>query len=109
MPTTSFTIGTCATLAIVWEVSAPKPGNVHRGADFEDVTYIDFIAGAVVSGPIVERAAELGIGRTVREAVQATREVARSNTNLGTLLLIVPLAAVSVSAGGSSSSDIGRV
>ena len=23
----------CVTLACLWEVSAPKPGNVHRGAD----------------------------------------------------------------------------
>jgi triphosphoribosyl-dephospho-CoA synthase len=74
-------------------VSAPKPGNVHRGADFEDVTFLDFIAGAVVSGPVVERVGELGVGRTVLEAVQATRSVAASNTNLGTLLLIAPLAA----------------
>lgn len=94
MPSSTHSIGTSATLAILWEVTAPKPGNVHRGADFEDVTYVDFIAAAVVSGPIVERTADLGVGRTVLEAVQATRAVANSNTNLGTLLLIVPLAAV---------------
>lgn len=94
MPSSPHSIGTLATLAIVWEVSAPKPGNVHRGADFEDVTYVAFIAGAVVSGPIVGQVAELGVGRTVLDAVKATREVAQSNTNLGTLLLIVPLAAV---------------
>ena len=93
MPSPPHSIGTLTTLAIVWEVSAPKPGNVHRGADFEDVTYVDFIAGAVVIGPVVERVAELGIGRTVLDAVRATRQVAQSNTNLGTLLLIVPLAA----------------
>lgn len=88
------TLANAATLACVWEVSAPKPGNVHRGADFEDVTYLDFIAGAVVAGPIVAQAAELGVGRTILDAVRATMTVAGSNTNLGTLLLLAPLAAV---------------
>ena len=79
---------------MVCEVSAPKPGNVHRGADFEDVTYLDFLHSAVVVGPIVERIVELGVGRTVLEAVKATREAVGTNTNLGTLLLVAPLAAV---------------
>jgi triphosphoribosyl-dephospho-CoA synthase len=87
-------LANAATLACVLEVTAPKPGNVHRGADFEDVTYLDFIASAVVAGPIVARAGELGVGRAVLEAVRATRSIAGSNTNLGTLLLLGPLAAV---------------
>ena len=37
-------IGQCASLACLLEVSAPKPGNVHRGADFEDMTFADFAA-----------------------------------------------------------------
>jgi len=94
MPSSPHSIGSQATLAIVWEVTAPKPGNVYRGADFEDVTYVDFIAGAVVCGPIVEHVSENGVGHTVLAAVRETRNVARSNTNLGTLLLIAPLAAV---------------
>jgi triphosphoribosyl-dephospho-CoA synthase len=89
-----FSLANAATLACVWEVSAPKPGNVHRGADFDDVTYLDFIASAVVAGPIVARAGEIGVGRAVLDAVRATRQIAGSNTNLGTLLLIGPLAAV---------------
>jgi triphosphoribosyl-dephospho-CoA synthase len=89
-----FPLGVAATLAIVREVTAPKPGNVHRGADFDDVTYEDFIDSAVVIGPIVERTPELGVGRAVLETVQATRDAVATNTNLGTLLLLVPLAAV---------------
>jgi triphosphoribosyl-dephospho-CoA synthase len=89
-----FPVGVAATLAVVCEVTAPKPGNVHRGADFEDVTYLDFMHSAVVVGPIMERVAELGVGRTVLEAVKATRETVETNTNLGTLLLVAPLAAV---------------
>lgn len=100
-------VGVATTLAIVFEATAPKPGNVHRGADFEDVTYIDFVTGAVVVGPIVARVAEIGVGRTVLEAVLATRDVVGTNTNLGTLLLLVPLAAI---ADGVNHPDgIGRV
>jgi triphosphoribosyl-dephospho-CoA synthase len=87
-------ISIAATMAIISEVTAPKPGNVHRGADFEDVTYVDFLYSAVVIGPIVARTAELGVGETVLEAVRATRAAVGTNTNLGTLLLIAPLAKV---------------
>jgi triphosphoribosyl-dephospho-CoA synthase len=88
-------VGAWATLAILWEITAPKPGNVHRGADFEDVSYVDFLTAAAVVGPSLERAAEWGVGRTVLTAVRATRDAVASNTNLGTLLLLAPLAAVS--------------
>jgi triphosphoribosyl-dephospho-CoA synthase len=91
---TGISVGVAATLAIVWEVTAPKPGNVHRGADFEDISYVDFIQSAVVIGPILARARELGVGRTVLEAVRATRDAVGSNTNLGTLLLLAPLTSV---------------
>jgi triphosphoribosyl-dephospho-CoA synthase len=87
-------VSIAATLAVICEVSAPKPGNVHRGADFEDLTYVDFLHSAVIVGPILERAAESGVGRIVLDAVQATRDRVGTNTNLGTLLLIAPLACV---------------
>lgn len=87
-------VNEAATLAVIYEVTAPKPGNVHRGADFEDVTYIDFIHSAVVIGPILARTADLGVGAAVLAAVRATRDAVGTNTNLGTLLLIAPLAAV---------------
>lgn len=87
-------IGQCATLACLLEVAAPKPGNVHRGADFDDVTFLDFVASAVAIGRPLEWAARRGVGRAVREAVEATRALVRTNTNLGTVLLLAPLAAV---------------
>jgi triphosphoribosyl-dephospho-CoA synthase len=55
------------------------------------MTYVDFLTSAAVTGPIVARAQELGLGATVLAAVQATREEVGVNTNLGTLLLVVPL------------------
>ena len=87
-------IGTCATLACLWEATAPKPGNVYRGADFEDLTYADFVTSAAVIGPILERAAEQSVGETILEGVRVTREAVDTNTNLGILLLVAPLAAV---------------
>ena len=92
--TTDLSLGQLVTLASVLEVTAPKPGNVHRGADFEDATFIDFLASAVAVGPRVAEVAETGVGGTVLAAVKATRAVTSTNTNLGTLLLLVPLAAV---------------
>jgi triphosphoribosyl-dephospho-CoA synthase len=100
-------VGIAATLACVWEATAPKPGNVHRGADFEDVTYVDFLLSAIVVGPILEQTCEMGVGRTVLEAVIATREAVGTNTNLGTLLLIAPLAATPE--GVRHADGIGRV
>ena len=37
-------------LATIMEATAPKPGNVHRGADFEDASYPDFVVAATVIG-----------------------------------------------------------
>lgn len=87
-------VGECATLACLWEATAAKPGNVYRGADFADLTYADFVTSAAVIGPIVDSTVEHGVGATIHKAVVATREAVATNTNLGMLLLIVPLAAV---------------
>lgn len=87
-------IGQCASLACLLEVSTPKPGNVHRGADFEDVTFYDFVASSVAIAPAMERAVERSVGETALDAVRATRAMVGTNTNLGTVLLLAPLAAV---------------
>jgi triphosphoribosyl-dephospho-CoA synthase len=88
------TLGGCATLACIWEATAAKPGNVYRGADFDDLTYADFLTSATVIGPIIDRTPEQGVGATVLAAVAATRTTVATNTNLGMLLLIAPLAAI---------------
>jgi len=87
-------IGACAALACVLEATAPKPGNVYRGADFEDLSYVDFLVGAAIIGPIMERAPDRRVGRTVWEATEATRRFTKSNANLGIILLLAPLAKV---------------
>ncbi len=75
-------------------MSIPKPGNVHRGADFEDVSFYHFASAAVVIAPAIDAASGRRVGETVLEAVAATRRAVATNTNLGTLLLIAPLAKV---------------
>ena len=90
----ALSLGQCATLAAIMEATAPKPGNVHRGADFDHLTYPDFLISAVVVGPIFDRAAEVSVGRTILSAIQATRRAVAANTNLGMVLLMAPLAKV---------------
>ena len=89
-----WSLGECATLATIIEVTAPKPGNVHRGADFEDLSYGDFLIAATAIGPVFERAGAQSVGETVLEAIKVTRAAVATNTNLGTVLLAAPLAAV---------------
>lgn len=95
MSETRLSIGQCAALACLLEVTAPKPGNVHRGADFDDLTYFDFAAAAVAMGPVFDAAAKgVGLGQTVLAAVRAMRSAVGGNTSLGTILLVAPLARV---------------
>lgn len=92
--TSPLSIGQCATLACLLEATAPKVGNVHRGADFENLTFTDFAVSAVAIGPAMASARENGVGPAILEAIKATRQLVDTNTNLGMVLLIAPLAAV---------------
>jgi triphosphoribosyl-dephospho-CoA synthase len=92
--TEQLSISQCATLACLLEAIAPKVGNVHRGADFDDLTFLDFAASAVAIGPAMEAAATSGVGKAVRDVIVTTRALVNTNTNLGMALLFAPLAAV---------------
>jgi triphosphoribosyl-dephospho-CoA synthase len=107
VPIPGYSIGQCATLACLLEVAAPKPGNVHRGADFEDMSLYDFQWSAVAIAPAMECAEREGVGNAVLKGVRATRDAVGTNTNLGTLLLLAPLAAVP--RGEALSAGVGRV
>ena len=74
------------------EASAEKPGNITPSHDYADTSYEDMLRSAIALGPEIGRAGERGVGATVLAAVQATRRVAGSNTNLGIALLLAPLA-----------------
>ncbi len=96
-----------AQLAMILEVSAyPKPGNVHRTADFKDTTYEHFLASAIAVLPQLQKAAKMGvkvalseispsqaeIGNIIKEGVIETAKWQKGgNTNLGVLILMIPL------------------
>ena len=88
------TTAQCVSLACLLEVTAPKPGNVHRGADFDDLTFTDFLVSGITIGPILAQGAEIGVGGAILQAVKATRHAVGTNSNLGMVLLLAPLAAV---------------
>jgi triphosphoribosyl-dephospho-CoA synthase len=85
-------VGILAQLACLIEASAPKPGNVSPGRPFADARYEDFLASAAAIGEPMAGAGSRPLGLTVRLAVEATARWTRSNTNLGMVLLLAPLA-----------------
>jgi triphosphoribosyl-dephospho-CoA synthase len=92
-------IAALAQLACLLEVSAPKPGNVSPGRRFADLTYEDFLTSAVAIGPALSRVAEQPLGATILQAIETTTCWTNTNTNLGMVLLLAPLA--KAAAGGS--------
>jgi triphosphoribosyl-dephospho-CoA synthase len=92
MPLRATDIAAAAQLACRLEVTAPKPGNVSPGRPFRDLRVEDFLASADAIGPAMQRAAERPVGAIVFEAVQASMRAAHTNTNLGIVLLLAPLA-----------------
>jgi triphosphoribosyl-dephospho-CoA synthase len=85
-------VARAATLACRLEAGAQKPGNVFPRRPVRGVAYEDFLASADAVGPVLGGAGERPVGGTVLRAVEATRAVVRTNTNLGTVLLLAPLA-----------------
>jgi triphosphoribosyl-dephospho-CoA synthase len=79
-------------LATILEASAPKLGNVHPAASFSDMQFGHFIASATAVSAVFKEVDRLGIGPLVLASVQATRLRVGCNTNLGTILLLAPLA-----------------
>jgi triphosphoribosyl-dephospho-CoA synthase len=79
-------------LACIWEASARKAGNVHPSRSFSDLSYSDFVASAVAIAPVFAAAHRQTVGTLVLRSIEATRRVVRTNTNLGIVLLLAPLA-----------------
>jgi len=106
---TSQYVSNCLQLAILLEVSAyPKPGNVHRTADFQGTKYEHFLSSAVAVAPHFKNAAERGVmissrtlrpeeaevGRIIKEAVMDMDAWQHGgNTLLGSIILLTPMAA----------------
>jgi triphosphoribosyl-dephospho-CoA synthase len=94
MHSARLTPGRLAQLACILELMAPKPGNVHRSRDLPGLHLVDFLASALAIAEPLDRAASEGVGAAVESAIAATRQVVATNTNLGIVLLLAPLAAV---------------
>ncbi len=84
-----------AELALLLEViGTPKPGNVDRERDFDDLRLEHFMAGAVGARPGLERAAAgEPVGRAFERAVAGMADQSAGNTQFGALLLLAPLVA----------------
>lgn len=102
-------IAAAGQLACLLEVSAPKPGNVSPNRHFHDTRYEDFLASAVAIGPALAAAGVQPLGATIRSAVEATARWTRSNTNLGIVLLLAPLARAAARSGGDLRTRVARV
>lgn len=99
-------IGKLGEIATLLEVSAyPKPGNVHRTQDFEDMKYEDFLISSVCIGQPLRNVTEktfhyypnlidqINVGEDILGCVEHTNRLVKTNTNLGIALLLIPLAA----------------
>lgn len=93
-------------IASVLEVSGhPKPGNVHRTQDFDDMAFEDFLISGIAIGDTMKKAAErglyadqdelhkVGLGELIKEAVVETNRWVENNTNLGIIMLLIPISA----------------
>lgn len=101
-------ISRCLELAILFEVSGyPKPGNIHRTADFSETIFEHYLASAVAIEPSFRNAAErgtkvlqgemeaseLGIGCIIKDAVNRMLSSQKGgNTLLGAIIILAPIA-----------------
>ena len=93
------------TLGPLLEAVTPKPGNVNRFRDFEDLTLYHFLFGNVAIVDILYEATEVGrlirrgdsqlseanIGEMIKRAVQNAKAVQDANPNFGIIALEIPL------------------
>jgi triphosphoribosyl-dephospho-CoA synthase len=81
-----------AEVACIWEVNARKVGNVYPGVGFADISAIDFLLSAAAIRTLLRSPGSSTTGWLVKRAAEETRAVTGSNTNLGIILLLAPLA-----------------
>ncbi|MDI3475578.1 MAG: triphosphoribosyl-dephospho-CoA synthase [Thermococcaceae archaeon] len=87
------------------EAAVPKPGNVSRFRDFDDLTFYHFLMAntalmgvyyeAIKRGELIRKGilqpSEAGLGELIKRAVQKSRESQDANPNFGVIVLSVPL------------------
>ncbi|MDO5851412.1 MAG: triphosphoribosyl-dephospho-CoA synthase [Methanobacteriaceae archaeon] len=102
----SIKIGKIGEIACLLEVSGyPKPGNVHRTHDMDDMLYEDFLISSVSIKDKLELVSDntkrfypnllnsISLGSCILGAVEESHYWTNTNTNLGIVMLLVPLAA----------------
>jgi triphosphoribosyl-dephospho-CoA synthase len=87
-------IGLCAQLACILDVVSYKPGNANLMFASRDLTALDLLASGAAIAPVLERAPLRRVGETILDCIRQTRKVTATNTNLGIVLLLAPLATV---------------
>lgn len=92
-------IAKIAQIASALEVSGyPKPGNVHRTRDFDDMEFEDFIISGIVIGDTIREACtdvdieNPRLGKYILQAVAETDRWIKNNTNLGIIMMTTPIA-----------------
>ena len=92
-------IAKIAQIASALEVSGyPKPGNVHRTRDYDDMEFEDFvISGIVIGDAIREACSDVDVenpklGKYILQAVAETDRWIKNNTNLGIVMMTTPIA-----------------
>lgn len=92
-------IAKIAQIASALEVSGyPKPGNVHRIRDYDDMVFEDFvISGIVIGDSIREACTDVDVenpelGKYILQAVSETDRWIKNNTNLGIVMMTTPIA-----------------
>lgn len=84
-------ISEASVYACIVEAGTFKPGNVYPGRK----GFLDFVVSAVILGRTIERVCreKMPLGQSIKEAVLDRTKMVLTNTNLGIILLHVPLAA----------------
>ena len=100
-------ISKASEMASLLEASTFKPGNVYVGRK----GFLDFLVSAVVLGGTLERICErdIHVGQVIKEAVLDRKKYVRENTNLGIILLHVPLAVAAAQDTGTLESNLDRI
>ncbi len=112
------------TLGPLLEVTIPKPGNVNRYKDFDDLSIYNFLFGDVFMSKVLYEAAErgrlisegkmgyeeAGIGNLIKHAFEESKSAQNSNANFGIIALAIPLAmACSISDDVMEASSISKI
>ena len=116
MKLTSSEIGKLGEIAALYEVAGyPKPGNVHRTYNFEDMFFEDFLVSSVYIKENLEHVAdktfkfypnllnEINLGENILNCVRGTHNLVKTNTNLGISMLFVPIASATAALGDKDS------